>query len=92
VISNHFESDIIKKFDEFFRESIIYGMARVNEALDYAMEYSRGQPRDLIEKFVRMYVNDITIEMGILGESAIRDLFKFGIDKGLVPEFDLRIA
>jgi 1,4-dihydroxy-6-naphthoate synthase len=30
--------------------------------------------------------------MGILGESAIRDLFKFGIEKGLVPEFDLRIA
>src|SRR5438105_543823 len=46
----------------------------------------------IIEKFVRMYVNDITIEMGVLGESAIRDLFKFGIEKGLVPEFDLRIA
>ena len=92
VMSNRFEIETIKKFDEFFRESIVYGMARVNEALDYAMEYSRGQPRDLIEKFVRMYVNDITIEMGIVGESAIRNLFKFGIEKGLVPEFDLRIA
>jgi len=91
VMSNHFDIETIRKFDEFFRESIVYGMARVNEALDYAMQYSRGQPRDLIEKFVRMYVNDITIEMGILGESSIRDFFKFGIEKGLVPEFDLRI-
>ena len=91
VMSNHFDIETIRKFDEFFRESIVYGMARVNEALDYAMQYSRGQPRDLIEKFVRMYVNDITIEMGVLGESSIRDLFKFGIEKGLVPEFDLRI-
>jgi 1,4-dihydroxy-6-naphthoate synthase len=92
VMSNHFGIEIIKKFDEFFRESIVYGMAHVKDALDYAMQYSRGQPRDLIETFVRMYVNDITIEMGLLGESSIKDLFRFGIEKGLVPEFDLRIA
>src|SRR5205807_9073846 len=90
VMSSHFGVETIRKFDEFFRESIIYGMARADEALDYAMQYGRGQPRNLIEKFVRMYVNDTTIEMGILGESSIRDLFRFGIEKGLVPEFDMR--
>jgi 1,4-dihydroxy-6-naphthoate synthase len=39
-----------------------------------------------------MYVNDVTIEMGVLGEQAIRNLFQFGIEKGFVPEFKLRIA
>jgi len=92
VISNRLGDDMIKKFDEYLRESIIYGMNRVNEALDYAMQYGRGQSRSLIERFVRMYVNDITIEMGILGESAIKNLFKFATEKSLVPEFDLRIA
>ena len=92
VISSHLGSGMIKKFDDYLRESIIYGMNRVNEALDYAMQYGRGQPRSLIERFVRMYVNDITIEMGILGESAIRDLFKFATEKDLVPEFELKIA
>ena len=92
VISNHLGDNMIKKFDEYFRESIIYGMNRVNEALDYAMQYGRGQPRSLIERFVRMYVNDITIDMGLLGESAIKNLFKFATEKSLVPEFDLRIA
>lgn len=92
VISNHLGEDMIKKFDEYFRESIVYGMNRVNEALDYAMQYGRGQPRSLIERFVRMYVNDITIDMGLLGESAIKNLFKFATEKGLVPQFDLRIA
>ena len=92
VVSSHLGQDMIKKFDDYFRESIIYGMNRVNEALDYAMQYGRGQPRSLIERFVRMYVNDITIEMGILGESSIKTLFKFATEKGLVPDFDLRIA
>ncbi len=92
VMSDNFGIATIKKFDEFFRESIVYGMARVSQAVDYAMQYSRGQSKDLIERFVRMYVNDMTIEMGILGEHSIRTLFNFGIEKGLVPDFDLRIA
>lgn len=92
VISNHLGNEMIKKFDEFFRESIMYGMNRVNDALDYAMQYGRGQPRTLIERFVRMYVNDNTIEMGLLGESAIKDLFKFAAEKGIIPEFVPRIA
>lgn len=92
VMSDKFGIDVIKKFDEFFRESIVYGMARVGEALDYSMQYSRGQPKDLIEKFVRMYVNDITIDMGLLGEHAIRCLFQIGIEKGFVSEFELKFT
>ena len=92
VISNHLGPEMIKKFDDYFRESVVYGMNRVNEALEYAMQYGRGQPKSLIERFVRMYVNDITIDMGILGESSIKTLFKFATEKNLVHEFDLRIS
>ena len=92
VMSDHFGIDTIRKFDEFFRESIIYGMSRVTEALDYSMQFGRGQPRELIEKFVRMYVNDITIDMGLLGEHSIRTLFQLGIEKGFVSEFNLKFA
>lgn len=92
VMSSKFGPEMIKKFDEFFRESIMHGMAHVGDALDYAMQYSRGQPRDLIERFVRMYVNDITIEMGLLGEQAIRTLFRLGLEKGLIPDFEPSFA
>jgi 1,4-dihydroxy-6-naphthoate synthase len=67
-------------------------MARPNEAIEYAMQFARGQPKELIDQFVRMYVNDVTIEMGILGEQSIRNLFQFGKEKGFVPEFPLRIV
>lgn len=92
VMSNHFGIDTIRRFDEFFRESIVYGMTHLDDALDYAMQYSRGQPKDLIKKFVQMYVNDVTVDMGVMGEHAIRTLFQFGIEKGLVNEFELRFA
>ena len=92
VISNHLGNDIIKKFDNYMKESIVYGLNHMEDGIQYAMQYSRGQPKSLIEKFVKMYVNDTTVDMGILGESAIRRFFEFGTKKGLISDFDFRIV
>jgi 1,4-dihydroxy-6-naphthoate synthase len=92
VISDRLGSDIIKKFDRYLRESINYARSHVEEAMDYAMQYSRGKPRSLIEEFVKMYVNETTIDMGTRGEKAIRRLFEMAREKKLVPDFDLKIA
>jgi len=46
----------------------------------------------LIEKFVKMYVNNVTINMGNSGEKSINMLFDMAKSKKLVPEFNLKIA
>jgi len=92
VIKNQLGKENIKKFDTFLRNSIKYGLEHEQEAIDYAMEYSRGKSRQLIEKFVKMYVNDVTVDMGNLGEKSIRRLFELAAKKNLVSNFDLRIA
>ena len=63
-----------------------------DDAIEYAMQYSRGKSRDLIEKFVKMYVNSVTVNMGDKGEESIRKMFDMAIQKNLVPEFNLSIA
>ena len=35
------------------------------------MQFGRGNPKSLIEKFVRMYVNDLTINMDQEGKDSI---------------------
>jgi len=92
VIKNQLGKENIKKFDTFLRNSIKYGLEHEQEAIDYAMEYSRGKSRQLIEKFVKMYVNDVTVDMGNPGEKSIRRLFELAAEKNLVSNFDLRIA
>ena len=84
--------DTIHKFDKFLQESIQYGLDNLDAALDYAMQYSRGKPRELIEKFVKMYVNKVTVNMGDKGEESIRRLFEMAKQRNLVPEFTLSIA
>lgn len=92
VMKNSFGMEKIHKFDQYLQESIEYGLTHINDAIDYAMQYSRGKSRKLIEKFVKMYVNDVTINMGKEGEDSIKKLFDMAIEKQLVPKFKLSIA
>ena len=92
VMKTSLGMDTIHKFDQYLQASIEYGLNNLDDAIDYAMQYSRGKPRELIEKFVKMYVNKITVNMGEKGEEAIRRIFEMAKQKNLVPEFTLSIA
>jgi len=92
VMNSKFEPQIISKFDSYLQKSIKYALDHKNDALEYAMQYSRGKSRELIEKFVLMYVNNVTVNMGENGEKAIRTLFDMAKQKNLVPNFELKIS
>ena len=92
VMRDSFGLETIKKFDKFLQESIEFGLTHIDDAIDYAMKYGRGKSRELIEKFVKMYVNDVTVNMGESGEKSIRKFFEMAIEKNLVPKFNLKIA
>lgn len=92
VMKTSLGMDTIHKFDKYLQESIQYGLDNLDAALDYAMQYSRGKSRKLIEKFVKMYVNRVTVNMEDKGEESIRRLFDMAKQKNLVPEFTLSIA
>ena len=92
VMKTSLGEDIIHKFDKYLQASIEYGLKNLDDALEYAMQYSRGKPRELIEKFVKMYVNKVTINMGDKGEESIRRVFEMAKQKNLVPDFKLSIA
>ena len=92
VMKTSLGMDTIHKFDQHLQASIEYGLNNLDDAIDYAMQYSRGKPRELIEKFVKMYVNKITVNMGEKGEESIKRMFEMAKQKNLVPEFTVSIA
>jgi 1,4-dihydroxy-6-naphthoate synthase len=92
VMSDKFGQETIRKFDRYLQESIQYGLDHQDETLEYAMKYSRGKPRELIKKFVKMYVNDVTVEMGKPGEDAIRKMFEMAVKQNLIAPFEIKIS
>lgn len=91
VMSDRFERSTIQKFDRYLQESIKYALSHQDDALEYAMRYSRGKPAELIKKFVKMYVNDVTVEMGNAGEAAITKMFEMATEQKLIKPFELKI-
>lgn len=68
------------------RESIQYALDHREEALDYALGFGRGVDRDRGDRFVEMYVNPYTLDLGERGLEAVKTLLGRAFDKGLIPE------
>ena len=63
------------------RDAIGAGLANRDQALAYAMQFGRGIDEDTTDRFVAMYVNDLTLDMGERGRAAVAHLL------GKEPEF-----
>jgi 1,4-dihydroxy-6-naphthoate synthase len=66
--------------------SIRYALAHRAETLDHALRHGRGLDRDRGDRFVGMYVNDWTLDLGDRGRAAVQRLFDEGQAAGLLTE------
>ena len=80
----------IRQFSDLFTKSIKYGLDNIDAAVDYAMQYGRGHPKETITEFVKMYVNDLTLDMGHDGKRAIEKMFEMAQDRNII-ESDIQI-
>jgi len=91
VINRKFDDDLSSSIAKALKESIEYAHANEDKALEYALSYGRGISKENGRKFVRMYVNADTVNMGKEGEAALKRLFSLAFDKGIIdsiPELD----
>ncbi|PYV15377.1 MAG: ABC transporter substrate-binding protein, partial [Acidobacteria bacterium] len=75
----------IRETADLLRASIQYGLEHREEALRYALEFSRGLDTPTVDRFVTMYVNERTLDYGEDGRRAVQALLDRGYEKGLIP-------
>ena len=62
------------ELSEVLRDSIQAGLDNREEAMEYALQFGRGLDAALADRFVGMYVNELTCEYGEEGRQAVREL------------------
>ncbi len=77
--------DLRAKVSRHLKESIQYSLQHREKALDYALGFGRGLSRDVADRFVGMWVNERTVDMGEEGKKAIRLFLQRGVEAGRVP-------
>src|ERR687885_919811 len=76
-------SNVLHDLSDVLRESIAAGLEHRGEALQYAKQWGRGLADDLTDKFVGMYVNELTCDYGDEGRQAVRELLRRGEELGV---------
>jgi 1,4-dihydroxy-6-naphthoate synthase len=59
-------------------DSIRAGLAHRDEAMTYALQFGRGIDHDVADRFVDMYVNELTCDYGDEGRQAVAELLRRG--------------
>jgi 1,4-dihydroxy-6-naphthoate synthase len=67
------------------RETVKYSLAHREDALRYALGFARGMDPRVADRFVGMWVNDMTVEAGERGRRAVQVLLDRGHAAGIIP-------
>ena len=74
-----------KRVGQALKASVYYALTHEEDALDYAIKYGRGIDRETCRRFVSMYVNRDTLDMGEEGKRALSTLYRRAYESGLIP-------
>ncbi|MSO96549.1 MAG: ABC transporter substrate-binding protein, partial [Thermoleophilia bacterium] len=71
---------------EVLAEGIRCGLENRDDALEYALQFGRGIDEAVADRFIEMYVNELTEDYGDEGRSAVAELLRRGEEIGVFPE------
>ncbi|MEP6917153.1 MAG: MqnA/MqnD/SBP family protein [Acidobacteriota bacterium] len=86
IIRRDLGQEMIAKVSKMLHDSIAYALSHRQEAVDYALQFGRGLDRAKTDRFVGMYVNDLTLAYGDRGRRGLERLMNDAYEFGLIPQ------
>jgi 1,4-dihydroxy-6-naphthoate synthase len=82
-------TETVRQVSYCLRDSIRYSLANREDALEYAMQFARDMDTALADRFVAMWVNDLTLDYTDRGREAVQRLLTEGFERGITPNLPL---
>jgi len=76
----------VRDLSEVLAEAIRCGLENRDDALEYALQFGRGIDEAVADRFIEMYVNELTEDYGDEGRSAVAELLRRGEAIGAFPQ------
>ncbi len=86
IIRRDLGPGMIPTVSRMLHDSIAYALSHREEAVEYAIQFGRGLDRERTDRFVGMYVNDLTLSYGERGRRAVERLMGDAYERGLIPQ------
>ncbi len=78
--------ELMLRLTRLVRETVQYSLAHRPQALEYALSFARGMQTQIADRFVGMWVNEMTVECGVRGRRAVQMLLDRGAEAGIIPQ------
>jgi len=86
IIRRDLGPELIAKVSKMLHDSIAYALSHREAAVEYAIQFGRGLDRARTDRFVGMYVNDLTLSYGERGRQGVERLMADAFECGLIPQ------
>jgi 1,4-dihydroxy-6-naphthoate synthase len=77
--------ELMQRLTRLVRDTVSYSLSHRPEALEYALGFARGMDPQVADRFVGMWVNDMTLDCGPRGREAVQTLLDRGHAAGIIP-------
>ena len=85
AIKRELGDDLMREVSKYLKQSIEFSLNNREDALAYAMQFARDMPPELADRFVAMWVNNLTLDYGERGREGVRRLLQEGYEKRIIP-------
>jgi len=88
VIKRNFSEELKLKFDRVLRKSVEYAFANPESSLNFVKENAQEMSEEVMYKHIGLYVNTYSVDLGVEGKRAVRQLFEKAQDLGIINKIE----
>ncbi len=85
IINRRIPLEIALKFNRILRKSIEFAHENSLVSYDFVASNAREMESSVMNSHIKLFVNEFSFNLGILGKKALSELFRIGHEKGIIP-------
>lgn len=75
VVRRNFDLELQKKVSRLIRKSVEFAFNFPNESMSYVKQHAQEMSEEVMQKHIQLYVNQFSVDLGVLGSEAVELMF-----------------
>lgn len=88
VASRQLPEKARNEISELIKKSVEFAFANPESSMPYVREHAQEMSEEVMKKHIQLYVNQFSIDLGVVGTEAVKILFAKAKEAGLIKEYD----
>jgi 1,4-dihydroxy-6-naphthoate synthase len=89
AIKRDIDKNIQIKINRILQKSVEFALANPDSSMDFVAQHAQSMKKEVMQKHIKLYVNDFTVDLGDTGKNAIKTLFTKSQEINLIPYFEI---